>query len=280
MQGTLVCSEARFFAEVLLTFSSGITLKCGLHKCPSSCHQLFDHSKLLCKFVFTQKCPGGHPQPWQCHAGPPPACHKCENIRKQAAKKAQRDLEAKIEREAKMQKHLKEVAKFDEEIAQYTQRMEDLQVDNEQRAILTQKRKDLEAAKERANKTQNSPRDPLNIYDDNDPSPRKEGGKKPLKPSTAPAKATPQRHSNLQNKIKTPVEHKKSPSKTEWQRQKDQENAINPAIDQIMEMIGLEKVKEQVLRIKSKVETSIRQGTDLKKERLGLVLLGNPGTGK
>lgn len=44
-------------------------------------------------------------------------------------------------------------------------------------------------------------------------------------------------------------------------------------------MIGLEDVKAQVLRIKAKVETSIRQGTDLKKERLGLVLLGNPGTG-
>jgi hypothetical protein len=44
-------------------------------------------------------------------------------------------------------------------------------------------------------------------------------------------------------------------------------------------MIGLENVKSQVLRIKAKVDTSIRQGTDLKKERLGLVLLGNPGTG-
>lgn len=39
-------------------------------------------------------------------------------------------------------------------------------------------------------------------------------------------------------------------------------------------------MKSQVLRIKSKVDTSIRQGTDLKTERLGLVLLGNPGTGQ
>lgn len=44
-------------------------------------------------------------------------------------------------------------------------------------------------------------------------------------------------------------------------------------------MIGLEEVKNQMLRIKSKVDTSLRQGTDLRKERLGLVLLGNPGTG-
>ena len=47
-----------------------------------------------------------------------------------------------------------------------------------------------------------------------------------------------------------------------------------------MEMIGLEDVKSQVLKIKAKVDTSIRQHTDLKKERFGLVLLGNPGTGK
>jgi hypothetical protein len=42
---------------------------------------------------------------------------------------------------------------------------------------------------------------------------------------------------------------------------------------------GLEDVKAQVLRIKAKIETSIRQGTDLRKERLRLVLMGNPGTG-
>jgi DNA replication protein DnaC len=47
-----------------------------------------------------------------------------------------------------------------------------------------------------------------------------------------------------------------------------------------MSMIGLESVKSKVLEIKARVETAVRQNTDLKKERLGLVLLGNPGTGK
>lgn len=91
--------------------------------------------------------------------------------------------------------------------------------------------------------------------------------------------STPNQQPNLREPIKIAVEHNKSGSKTEWQRQKDQENASNPAIDEIMDMIGLENVKIQVLRIKAKVDTSIRQGIDLKKERLGLVLLGNPGTG-
>lgn len=37
----------------------------------------------------------------------------------------------------------------------------------------------------------------------------------------------------------TAVEHNKSSSNKEWQRQKDQENSHNPAIDKVMEMIGL-----------------------------------------
>jgi hypothetical protein len=268
--------------HIQLTYSSGVLLKCGLHKCTSSCHQLFDHSKIRCEFVLTQKCSNGHSQSWICHTGAPPVCRKCENARKQAAKKAQKDLEEKLKRDEKDEKHRKELAKIDEEIAKMTLGMKNLRVDNEQQAVLAQKRRDLEAAKEQlANKAQNlSKGDPLDIDDNKDPAPRN-GAAKKLPQMAAPpaAKVTPHRHSNVREYIKTAVEHNKSPSKTEWQRQKDQENAKNPAIDKIMEMIGLEEVKSQVLRIKAKVETSIRQGTDIKKERLGLVLLGNPGTG-
>lgn len=58
------------------------------------------------------------------------------------------------------------------------------------------------------------------------------------------------------------------------------EGAHNEAIDAIMEMTGLEAVKEQVLKIKVKIDTTKRQGTSLKDERFNIVLLGNPGTGK
>jgi hypothetical protein len=263
-----------------LTFSSGVLLKCDLHKCPSSCHQLFDHSKVPCKFIITRKCSNGHNQQWKCHAGAPPVCAKCENDRKQAEKKVQRDLAAKIKREEKVQTHLNELAKLDEQIAQFTQKMEDSRLNNEQQAVLTQKRKDLEATKERANKTQNPlSGDPLGIYHDDRPKPRNQPVKEIQNTSTKPSKSAPNQQSNLQEHIKAAVEHNKSRSKADWQRQKDQENASNPAIDDIMEMIGLEDVKSQVLRIKAKVDTSVRQNTDLKKERLGLVLLGNPGTG-
>ena len=72
---------------------------------------------------------------------------------------------------------------------------------------------------------------------------------------------------------------KESEAKSDWQRRKDIEGVANPHIDAIMEMIGLEPVKQQVLRIMDKVDVNIRQGTSLSKERFNVVFLGNPGTG-
>ena len=258
----------------------GVMLNCGLHKCTSSCHQLLDHSKVLCRTVLTLKCINGHNQSWQCHSGAPPACSNCERDRKEAAKRAQRALEQKLKRDDIIQNHLKEVAKIEDEMEQITQSIKDAQLNSEQKAVLAQKRMDLSAAKERADETRNShQKDPLGVFKDDHPSSKSLPLGKPSQTSTGPAKSALANHSGLREQIKIAVEHNKSPSKTEWQRQKDQENAYNPAIDKIVDMIGLENVKAQVLKIKANVEASIRRGTDLRKERLGLVLLGNPGTG-
>ncbi|KAH0169927.1 P-loop containing nucleoside triphosphate hydrolase protein, partial [Aureobasidium melanogenum] len=71
-----------------------------------------------------------------------------------------------------------------------------------------------------------------------------------------------------------------SPSKTEWDRRKQNEGASNQHVDVLMNMPGLEAVKEQFLNIMTRVDTCRRQGTNLRSERFGTVLLGNPGTGK
>jgi hypothetical protein len=52
------------------------------------------------------------------------------------------------------------------------------------------------------------------------------------------------------------------------------------AMDEIKEMVGLDNVKEHIQKIASRIETSKRQGADLKKERFGTVFIGSPGTGK
>ncbi|KAL9584330.1 MAG: hypothetical protein Q9212_002190 [Teloschistes hypoglaucus] len=71
-----------------------------------------------------------------------------------------------------------------------------------------------------------------------------------------------------------------SQAQSEWEYQKRFEMADNQHLDALMEMIGLESVKQQALTIKTKIDTCIRQGVDVKDERFGAVLLGNPGTGK
>lgn len=231
--------------------------------------------------VLTQQCSNDHRPSWKCHKGAPQACSKCEHEKKEAEKRAQRALVEKLRREEKTKKHLREIAKIEEEIEQLTQISRDANLEAEQKAILEQKRADLEAIRSRANEQQNDEHSET-------AEPSETRNYKPEYPepgiassiSSAPVPVTRDQRSKLREHIKAATEHNKSNSKTEWQRQKDQENAYSPAIDEIMEMIGLEEVKAQVLRIKAKVETSIRQGTDLSKERLGLVLLGNPGTGE
>lgn len=47
-----------------------------------------------------------------------------------------------------------------------------------------------------------------------------------------------------------------------------------------MALTGLEDAKTKILNIKAKIDTVLRQGIDMKDERLGVVLLGNPGTGR
>jgi len=71
---------------------------------------------------------------------------------------------------------------------------------------------------------------------------------------------------------------RRSEAQSDWQRRKDIDGAANPHIDAIMEMIGLEPVKQLVLKIMDKVDVNVRQGTSLAKERFNVVL-GNPGTG-
>ncbi len=91
--------------------------------------------------------------------------------------------------------------------------------------------------------------------------------------------ACPQRCHQLHDHSKMPCDHLLYSQCPKWQRQKDTENGSKPAIDSIMEMICLEDVKSQVLRIKAKIDTTTRQNSTLKNERFNISLLGNSGTG-
>ncbi|KAI9668499.1 MAG: hypothetical protein M1829_005377 [Trizodia sp. TS-e1964] len=257
-----------------------ILLSCGIHKCPQKCHQLFDHSKIDCKAILTQNCANGHTQAWQCHSKAPLICQTCEREKKALEKKILKDLLAKQKREEKVKKHLKEMEEIQAEIDALGQSMKEQRLDAEQRAVLDQKRLDLAAAKEREARARNLPQNGPPTPQDNSNLLAIQNEKSNQQISVQAPTAKKGGVVKLQEPIKITIEHNESPSQTEWQRQKDQESANNPAIDKIMEMIGLENVKDQILKIKAKVETCTRQGGDLTEERFGLVLLGNPGTGK
>ena len=65
-----------------------------------------------------------------------------------------------------------------------------------------------------------------------------------------------------------------------WERYKKSQGVENEFLDELMEMIGLEEVKQAFLETKAKVDTRLRQTGDLASERFNCSLLGNPGTGK
>ncbi|CZR61308.1 related to stage V sporulation protein K [Phialocephala subalpina] len=263
-----------------------VLLSCGKHKCPSSCHQIVDHSKIQCRAPEQKRCTQKHKIHWLCFEGKPKSCHACERERKNAERKAQRAAEEQAKRDEDARKHQEAVTKIDEKIQSLVEGAKRQRLQAERAAIIAQKAQDLANANERAKRAAAAPiiTAPPKISSPKEESTNTTASKTPRaqhesKQSVAP-RSTPQSRALVRQHINTIVDHNASPSKTEWQRQKDQLNAVNSAIDEIMAMSGLEEVKAQILRIKAKVDTSVRQGTNLTKERLGFVLLGNPGTGK
>jgi hypothetical protein len=65
----------------------------------------------------------------------------------------------------------------------------------------------------------------------------------------------------------------------EWEFMKQCEGVQSKPLGQLMEMIGLEEVKQAFLSIKAKVDTALRQGISMASERFSCSMLGNPGTG-
>lgn len=186
-------------------------------------------------------------------------------------RKKKRDHQLEIDREAKQLAYAKQLADIQTE-RDYYQRLERENIDDEQRAkVIAQHKKDLEDAKQRArlrNSRAESTKSGTASTTQISPSTKSE--------PSAP-KATPKsKSSNDQDETIGVI----SLAKSEWQYQKDFEGASNDELDSLMNMIGLENVKQQFLAIKVKVDTAIRQKTDLKDERFGTAFLGNPGTGK
>ena len=262
-----------YIKVALICGCSNVTLKCDQHACPQSCHRLVDHSKMPCEQPVKSKCINGHVQTYTCHKGKPASCRTCERAKKEREKKLLDEQKRQEKRDKEQQEHADKIAAINEEIRLLQEAAVDKQRLREMAQALEQKRKDLEDAKrlqERPQRPKVTPRTPPAVSDkDSDPDEEHEKSDEHMSNDDGDPSEPP---------INTHV--KPSVAETEWNRQKDMENASNDSLDTLMKMTGLEEVKEQFLTIKAKTEIALRQNKQLKSERFGIVLLGNPGTGR
>ncbi|KAL2044224.1 hypothetical protein N7G274_002929 [Stereocaulon virgatum] len=250
-----------------------VFLQCGVHICPHRCHQLFDHSKMECKHLVQSKCSVGHVQSWSCHAGKPASCRPCENKRRSKEKALQEEFVRQQRREQKQKEHAAEMTRLDEEIRMMREEIVDGQMSKEMAESIKQKKQDLADARVLA---KGPSRSSVNA---------KGAACAQISPLTRCGENVTSACGTTEDvreskEVGSQDEHALSPSESEWDRQKRVDNASNGAIDSLMKMTGLEEVKAQVLKIKARADTALRQNTNVKDERYGIVLLGNPGTGK
>ncbi|KZP13920.1 P-loop containing nucleoside triphosphate hydrolase protein [Athelia psychrophila] len=264
----------------------GTMLNCGVHLCPSKCHQLYDHSKMACEHIMPSKCPNGHDTSWKCHKPPPATCAKCEKKAKDDAVKQQKAFERQQQMDAEQAEHVRLMAELQEQVAAERAKIRDAQLAQERERAIQEKKKELrESASLAARKSRSTAV----------PSPTattassREGSAAP--PESAPGSPTAHTGSTIPPEVTTeelteeavqapnqPLPESKA--QVEWEYLKNIQGVSNDAIDGIMKLIGLEAVKSQVLGIHAKIETTKRQNTSMKDERFNIALLGNPGTGK
>ena len=226
------------------------------------------------------QCPKGHKKSWRCHKAPPKACTRCEEEAKRDQDEKQKALELQEKRAREDTEHRAHMAKLDAMLGLERQRTKDAQTSQEREAAIRQKEQDIEKARALADEKRHRSQQPqphpadISVVDRNakqsqpQSAPTHPNSDKPVR---APSLAEPKTHKRRDKRA--------SPAKEEWEDQKKIENATNDTIDVVMDMVGLEEVKLQILKIKAKIDASVRQNSDMKEDRLNVAFLGNPGTG-
>ncbi|KAG1717605.1 P-loop containing nucleoside triphosphate hydrolase protein [Suillus lakei] len=221
------------------------------------------------------------------------------------------ELQRQIQREQEQLEHDLRMVELDAKFKAEMDAIADAQVAQQRANVLKQKVTEIEAARANAQKaaanaqahadaarsassraTNPVPPAPPSNSQSNIPPPNPTPPSSPSPPPKPQPRTKPSTTQTPSNS-KQPGSQQPRPSSTspmnavptsaahqDWLHQKQVNSEKNSAIDGIMELTGLEDVKAQVLRIKAHIDLMKRQGVPLNKERLNLVLLGNPGTGK
>ncbi|KAL4079908.1 P-loop containing nucleoside triphosphate hydrolase protein [Scleroderma yunnanense] len=259
------------------TESCGMLLSCQ-HPCTLKCHPIRTtpnqsnvHTTMQCKAPFSDPCPDGtHTLTWKCHQGRPAKCSQCEKEAKRLEKQAQLDIAAQDKRQKAQREHDLRMTELDAKLQYEKEGLADVQKAKEREEEARRKKKEIEDVKQKAKKAALKAAAKVN-------PPTSQTATQTRSKPTGDTSTLSQNQPANQDAPRPKVQ---SAARDKWEYQKRAEGVENEAIDKIMDMTGLEEVKEQILRIKAKIDTMKRQGVAINKERLNLVLLGNPGTGK
>lgn len=239
-------------------------LKCGIHKCKSRCHRITDHSRTECHQLIDKVCERQHKTRVTC-SRPSDGCKNCIEEDKQQERRIKRDLQLEEERQRRQQAYSRQLQELDDEI-EHAKRLAKYKIEEEEQAkTLEQRQADLSSIKETQKrlKEQEERKKELAV-------------KAALRASTLAARQPAQ---TAQLGCDAGFEYPED-AKAEWEQLKRLEGASSTPMDDLMEMIGLEEVKQKFLSIKAKVDLTLRQNTSLASERFSCSMLGNPGTGK
>jgi hypothetical protein len=225
-----------------------------------------------CEQVMNSNCPNGHPLRWECRHGPPASCSKCDLEKRLAERRKQEEFALQEKRDTDERWHAQQIAQIDEEIQQKREAIRGAQLTEERNHALELKKQELEETIALAERATAQPA----VVTSSSDNPQAQASSVGPSKASAPPQAKAKERTTVS---KDPPSPKRSEAAEDWEREKSLNGVTNSAIDAIMEMTGLEDVKRQVLRIKDKVDTSIRQNTTTKGERFNVAMLGNPGTG-
>ncbi|KAL4807516.1 P-loop containing nucleoside triphosphate hydrolase protein [Aspergillus unguis] len=245
----------------------GTRLNCGQHDCPHKCHQLSDHSKMECRKLVEWTCPRKHNIKSPCFQQNQ-ACRRCREEDRETERRRQRDLELQRKRDDNLANYTRQLIEIQDEIAHQRRIQQDRQEEQERQRVLLQQLDDLQRVKDFVARQSEVPQ--VNT------TPGDQGATSETLPG--PDSTNDSKPSATNND--TTVTEALSSAEQDWQYQKQYEGAKSDELDKLMGMIGLESIKAKFLGIKSQVDTALRQGVDFQGERFGSVLLGNPGTGK
>lgn len=238
----------------------GASLSCGKHACKRRCHRHQDHSKAPCDQSDDRTCERGHKYKVPC-GKTGYGCKSCAKQDEEIRRRGQRDLDLEAERQERQSRYAQDLQELDDEIDHERRRMKDI-MEMEQQAKTLREKKDhlrnLRATKARVEAAE------------------AQRAKAATQPKTPAQKAAGNKAKATVNDASQPA----SGAREEWEAAKANGESGNDALDKLMDLIGLESVKDEFLSIKSSIDVKVRQGMSLSEERFSCSLLGNPGTGK